>query len=275
MSTLRFASLGSGSRGNALLVSAGDTRVLVDNGFGLRETLRRLARLEVAPESLAGVLVTHEHGDHADGVTALAARYRLPVWATAGTKRAMEMRRQFDGLDVDCRRVVRGQSFACGELAVTPVRVPHDAAEPCQYVFDHGGARFGMLTDLGSLTSQVVDAYGQCDALFLECNHDARMLADGPYPPSLKARVGGDFGHLSNTQAAQLLAQVDQQRLATLVIGHLSEKNNLPQLARRAAAEALGRHEDSVVVACQAEGHGWLPVAAGNRQAGGGSAGPA
>ncbi|MFZ5723175.1 MAG: MBL fold metallo-hydrolase [Pseudomonadota bacterium] len=260
MAAFRFASLGSGSRGNAMLVAAGDTRLLVDNGFGLRETVRRLARLETAPESLSAVLVTHEHSDHASGVAALAARYRLPVYLTAGTKRAIEARGHFDGLDVDCRRVVRGQAFVCGPLTVTPVRVPHDAAEPCQFVFDCAGARFGMLTDLGSLTPQVVEAYAQCDALFLECNHDAKMLADGPYHASLKARVGGDFGHLGNAQAAQLLGQVDRRRLTTLVLGHLSEKNNRVPLARRAAAEALGCDEDSIVVASQESGHGWLTI---------------
>lgn len=260
MSALRFASLGSGSRGNALLVAAGETRVLVDNGFGIRETLRRLARLQVAPESLSAVLVTHEHSDHADGVVALAARYSLPVYLTAGTRRAMEDRRHFDGMKVECRRVLRGQTFACGDLHVTPVRVPHDAAEPCQYLFDVQGARLGVLTDIGSLTAQVVDAYRQCDALFLECNHDVQMLAGGGYPLPLKARVGGDFGHLSNAQAAQLLSQVDRERLAILVLGHLSEKNNQPALARSVAAEAWGRREHEVVVASQDAGHDWIAV---------------
>lgn len=255
---MRFASLGSGSRGNALVVVAGETRVLVDNGFGLRETVRRLARLGIAPESLTAVLVTHEHSDHASGIAPLAARYRLPVYLTAGTKRELDTRGYFDGVAVDCRRVARGQAFACGELSVLPVRVPHDAAEPCQFVFEHADSRLGMLTDLGSLTPQVVEAYARCDALFLECNHDARMLAEGPYPPSLKARVGGDFGHLSNAQAAQLLAQVDGDRLATLVIGHLSEKNNHAPLARSVAAAALGRPVESVVVASQSDGHPWL-----------------
>lgn len=260
MSALRFASLGSGSRGNALVVAAGGTRLLVDNGFGLRETTRRLERLGMAPTDLSAILVTHEHSDHASGVAPLAARYALPVYLTAGTKKAMEARGQFDGLAVECRRLVRGQVFACGDLAVLPVRVPHDAAEPCQFVFEYEGGRFGMLTDLGSLTPQVVEAYAQCDALFLECNHDARMLAEGPYPPSLRSRVGGDFGHLGNAQAAQLLAQVDRRRLATLVIGHLSEKNNRADLARRVAAEAVGWNESDVFVASQAEGHGWLSV---------------
>lgn len=257
---LRFASLGSGSRGNALLVSAGVTQILVDNGFGIRETLRRLARLQVAPESLSAVLVTHEHGDHADGVVALAARYRLPVYLTAGTRRAMEERRHFDGVAVDCRRVLRGQSFSCGDVAVMPMRVPHDAAEPCQYLFEAHGVRLGVLTDLGSLTTQVVDAYRHCDALFLEFNHDAQLLTNGSYPSSLKARVGGDFGHLSNTQAAHLLMQINRDRLSALVIGHLSEKNNRPDLARHAAATAWGRSESDVVVASQEAGHDWIAV---------------
>lgn len=260
MNALRFSSLGSGSRGNALLVEAGGTRLLIDNGFSLRETVRRLALREVEPGTLSAILVTHEHSDHANGVAALAARYDVPVFLTAGTHRAMTARGQFEGLAVDCRRVVRGLTFALGDITVMPVRVPHDAQEPCQYLFESGGARLGVLTDTGSLTPQIVEAYARCDALLLECNHDVAMLAVGPYPPSLKARVGGDFGHLSNAQAAQLLAQVDRQRLATLVVAHLSEKNNLAHLARRAAAAALDWHEEQVVAASQAEGHDWLPV---------------
>lgn len=262
MSALRFASLGSGSRGNATLVEAGDIRILVDNGFSVRETVRRLARLEVDAASISAIVVTHEHSDHANGVAGLAARFDIPVFLTAGTKRAMDGRGHFDGVAVDCRRVVRGMAFSVGGVAVTPVRVPHDAAEPSQYVFEAGGARLGVLTDLGSLTPQVVEAYARCDALLLECNHDVRMLADGPYPPPLKARVGGDFGHLSNVQAAQLLAQLDRDRLQVLAIAHLSEKNNLESLARRAAAAGIGWEEERIVAATQSDGHGWLAVTA-------------
>lgn len=271
MTGLRFASLGSGSRGNATLVEAGQTRVLVDIGFSVRETVRRLALLAVAPETVAAILVTHEHSDHANGVASFAARFGTPVFLTAGTKRAMDGRGHFDGVDVDCRRVVRGIGFAIGQLGVTPVRVPHDAQEPCQYVFESAGARLGVLTDVGSLTPQVVAAYARCDALLLECNHDSRMLAEGPYPAGLRARVGGDFGHLSNAQAAQLLAQVDRSRLKTLVIGHLSEKNNLEQLARSAAARAIGWDEEHIVAASQAGGSGWLPVITGESRAAGDS----
>lgn len=158
MNALRFSSLGSGSRGNALLVEAGRTRLLVDNGFSVRDTVRRLALREVEPGTLTAILVTHEHSDHANGVAALAARYDVPVFLTAGTHRAMTARGHFDGLAIDCRRVVRGMGFAVGDIAVTPVRVPHDAQEPCQYLFEAGGARLGVLTDTGSLTPQLVEA---------------------------------------------------------------------------------------------------------------------
>lgn len=271
MPGLRFASLGSGSKGNALLVAAGATSVLVDNGFALRETLRRLARAQQAPEQLSAILVTHEHSDHSNGVLPLAARFGIPVYLTAGTQRALAARGQLDGVTVDCRRIVRGQPFAIGDLSVQPVRVPHDAAEPCQFVFEHGAARLGVLTDIGSLTPQVIAAYGSCDALFLEFNHDAGMLAGGSYPAALKARVGGDFGHLSNAQAMHLLRQVEQPRLRTLVIGHLSEKNNDVLRARQAAAEAVGWHPDAVIAASQADGHDWLPVTLNDTRAAGAS----
>ncbi len=263
MSGLRFASLGSGSRGNATLVETGDTRVLIDNGFSVRETVRRLGQLAVEPDSITAILVTHEHSDHVNGVASLASRFDIPVFLSAGTQRAMAGRGCFDGLKIDCHRVLRGIGFSIGQLGILPVRVPHDAQEPCQYVFEAGTVRLGVLTDIGSLTPQVVAAYAHCDALLLECNHDAQLLAAGSYPASLKARVGGDFGHLSNAQAAQLLMQVDRSRLKTLVLGHLSEKNNLEHLARRAAAQAIGWQEQGIVVASQAGGHGWLPVITG------------
>lgn len=260
MSALRFASVGSGSRGNAMVIDSGRTRLLLDNGFSLRETLRRLARLGVEPDSLAAVLVTHEHADHAAGVVPLAARHGLPVYLTEGTRQAMAARGHFDGAVVETRRVVRGAAFSVGDIAVRALRVPHDAREPCQYLFERDGARLGVLTDTGSLTPQLLAAYADCDALFLECNHDVQMLASGPYPPPLRARVGGDFGHLNNAQATGLLARVDRIRLQALAIGHVSEKNNCAALARRLAAEAIGWPQERVVMASQSAGHDWLQV---------------
>jgi phosphoribosyl 1,2-cyclic phosphodiesterase len=269
VSTLRFAALGSGSRGNATIVEAGKTRVMIDNGFSVRECTRRLGVLGVSPDTLSAILVTHEHSDHSSGVAGFAARHGVPVFLSAGTRRAMEARGHFDGLAVDCRRIVRGAAFTVGDISVMPVRVPHDAQEPCQYVFDAGGARLGVLTDLGDMTPQLIAAYGGCDALMLECNHDVGMLNDGPYPLSLKARVGGEFGHMSNAQAAALLRALDTSRLKTLVVGHLSEKNNRESLARAAVSGALGWPDERVLVASQTTGHGWLTVMSeGSRVAG-------
>ncbi|MDY0006007.1 MAG: MBL fold metallo-hydrolase [Spongiibacteraceae bacterium] len=251
---MRFASLGSGSRGNATLVEADDSCVLVDCGFSLRETVRRLALLGRAPEDLTAILVTHEHGDHLRGVATLARRYGLPVYATPGTARGETIAELTTLCPVDLR-----QSFAVGALDVLPVAVPHDAREPCQYVFRHRGRTLGVLTDLGCVTPQVQDSYRQCDALMLECNHDVAMLATGPYPAFLKRRVGGDFGHLNNLQAAGLLAALEQARLQHLVLSHISEKNNTRQRAE-AAVQAVLTTRVSVFSADQASGFAWREI---------------
>lgn len=251
---MRFASLGSGSRGNATLVEADGCRVLVDCGFSLRETERRLAALGCQPGDIDGILVTHEHSDHVRGVAALARRYAIPVYATRGTTWDQDIA----GLDV-LVRVQAGVRFALGALEVVPVAVPHDAREPCQYVFYHGGRSLGVLTDLGCITPVVVEQYRCCDALMLECNHDLEMLARGPYPGFLKRRVGGNMGHLNNGQAAGLLTQVEQSKLQHLVLSHISEKNNTRQRAETAVQLALSVPVP-VLSADQAAGFAWLEI---------------
>lgn len=253
---MRFASLGSGSRGNATLVEAGTTRVLVDCGFSVRETERRLARLGTAAGDLAALLVTHEHGDHIRGVPALARKYRLPVWLTRGTWHVLRDRDLPEVHHCDGH-----QAFAIGDLHIAPFTVPHDAREPCQYVFGDGARRLGVITDTGRLTPHIVTCLDRCDALVLECNHDTRMLAEGPYPAALKHRVGGPLGHLSNCQAAALLGELDTSRLQHLVAAHLSDKNNRPALAREALGRALGCAGDWIAVAGQEEGLGWRQIA--------------
>jgi phosphoribosyl 1,2-cyclic phosphodiesterase len=199
---MRFASLGSGSRGNATLIESGSTLVMVDCGFSRRETERRLARLGRSAAQLAALLVTHEHGDHIRGVCALARQYDLPVWLSAGTRL---MLREDSPPGIHCIDAQAG--IRLGDLEVLPFTVPHDAREPCQFVFADGNHRFGLLTDTGRITAHIRDCLDGCDALMLECNHDPAMLAGGPYSASLKARVGGPLGHLSNAQAAGLLAR--------------------------------------------------------------------
>ena len=219
---LRFASLGSGSRGNALLVETGQHRVLVDCGFPAREIATRLGHLDVDPHSLHAILVTHEHGDHIRGVGAMARRYRLPVWMTAGTFRAGNTGELPQLQRLDCH----AGWFTLGDLEVLPFPVPHDAREPCQFLFRHNGRCLGLLTDTGHITPHIRDTLSDCDGLVLEFNHDRGMLARGPYPPRLQARVGGRHGHLSNDQSVALLQELPTQRLSCLLASHLSEKNN-------------------------------------------------
>lgn len=254
---MRFASLGSGSGGNALVVEAGASRVMVDCGFSVEETERRLARIALAPGDLAGIVVTHEHGDHADGAIPFARRHGLRVWMTHGTLRATANGGERDPV---VTVIDSHASFAVGDLEVAPFPVPHDAREPVQLVLGDGARRLGALTDIGASTRHVEAMLSGCDALVLECNHDERMLADGPYPGWLKARVGGPFGHLANTAAAQLLAALDRSRLRHVIAAHLSEKNNRPELARAALAGVLGCATDWVGIAEQATGFDWREI---------------
>lgn len=252
-SRLRFASLGSGSRGNGTLVQYANSAVLIDCGFSVAETERRLARLGVAPRSLGAILVTHEHSDHASGVARFAAKHGVTVMSSVGTRIAA-------GLGAT-RTLRAGEAVTVGDLEVTPVAVPHDAAEPLQFVVGDGARRVGVLTDLGHPAPEVIAAFAACEALVLECNHDRALLDGGPYPDFLKARVGGDRGHLSNTQAAALLAGVAHGRLQHVVAAHLSEKNNRPDLAQTALAAVLGCNPGHIAVAAQATGLDWREVA--------------
>jgi phosphoribosyl 1,2-cyclic phosphodiesterase len=252
---MRFASLGSGSEGNALVVEAAGTRVLMDCGFGLAETVARLQRLGLQGEDLAGIVVTHEHGDHIGGVGRVARKYRLPVWLTAGTLR---MAQDLDGVDVQV--IDSHAAFAVGGLEIQPYPVPHDAREPVQYVFSDGARRLGVLTDAGCSTPHIEAMLGGVEALVLECNHDAQMLENGPYPASLKRRVGGRFGHLENGQAAALLGKLKHDRLRCVMAAHVSRKNNTAALARQALARVLDCADDDVRVACQTAGFDWIEL---------------
>ncbi|OGS81423.1 MAG: MBL fold metallo-hydrolase [Gallionellales bacterium GWA2_59_43] len=254
---MRFASLGSGSEGNALLVEVAGTRLLMDCGFGLNDSIARLARLGISPEQLSGILVTHEHGDHSGGVARLARKFGLPVWLTHGTLRSLSAK--LSGIE-QIREIDPHQPFAIGDIEVTPYPVPHDAAEPVQFVFGDGARRLGVLTDAGSSTPHIETVLGCCDALVLECNHDSDMLMNGDYPWSLKQRVGGRFGHLNNRDAAAILSRLDVSRLQHLVAAHLSRSNNTVALAVAALSGAVGGEAGWITVATQQEGFGWREI---------------
>jgi phosphoribosyl 1,2-cyclic phosphodiesterase len=254
---MRFASLGSGSQGNGLVVEAGSTRILLDCGFGLEETVLRLARCGLAPEDLDAIVVTHEHDDHVGGVARFSARYALPVYLTHGTCVGLDGARS---LLADVTLIDSHTAIAVGDLEVQPYPVPHDAREPTQFVFGDGAVRLGVLTDVGQSTPHLQSVLSGVDALMLECNHDSEMLANGAYPPWLKRRIGSRFGHLDNGAAASLLAALDCSRLQHVVAAHLSQQNNRPSLACSALAGALNCSPDWIHVASQAGGSGWLEI---------------
>ena len=255
---MRFSLLGSGSKGNATLIEHAGTRILVDCGFSLRETEHRLARLGLAGGDLSAILVTHEHQDHLGGVGPVARKYRLPVWLSRGTWHAAAHRL---GSLPELNMLNSHTDFAIEALQVHPFPVPHDAREPCQFVFSDGNKQLGLLTDTGRVTPHIAQQLDACDALILECTHDEQMLRNGPYPPALQARVAGGQGHLSNAQAAALLAQLKHAALQHLVAAHLSEQNNHPELVSQALSEVLGCEPGWIALADQAKGLDWREIA--------------
>jgi phosphoribosyl 1,2-cyclic phosphodiesterase len=252
---MRFASLGSGSRGNGLIVEALGQRVLLDCGFSFAETVARLQRLGCAAEDIDAIVVTHEHDDHIGGVARFAARVGIPVYMTPGTRAAAGSRFE----QVSCRAFDPHKPFRLGDLTVDPFPVPHDAREPAQVVFDDGTHRLGVLTDVGVPTAHIRTMLSGCSALVLECNYDHALLRDGPYPPSLKARIGSRLGHMRNEDAAELLAALDRSRLRHVVGAHLSETNNHPERVRALLTQALGEGAaTAVTVAHQDQGFDWI-----------------
>jgi phosphoribosyl 1,2-cyclic phosphodiesterase len=235
---LRFRVLGSGSDGNATLVEGGGARVLLDAGLGPRQLAERLQSAGVDPASLDAVFVSHEHGDHARGAPAFSRKWGVPL---AGTRRTFEAAGCDDAKLPPLLTIEPGESRTFRRLSVRAVAVPHDAARPVAFVVSAGAATFGHATDLGHVSRGLVEAFRACDAVLVESNYDPVMLRDGPYPWSLKERILGPFGHLSNGDVARLLEKGLGAACRQVVLAHLSRRNNHPELALLAAEEALAR----------------------------------
>ena len=255
---IRFKSLGSGSSGNATVVQAhAGTRLshlLVDCGLGIRELDKRLGAAGMLAEQIDAIFVTHEHGDHIGCTRQLALRERIPVYMSEGTYAAIGQP-DFDGL---LRIACDASAFEVGGLQVRPFTVPHDAREPLQLTCTDGATRFGILTDLGHVSAHVQQELAGCATVLLECNHDEELLMSGSYPPFLKRRVGGAWGHLANSAAAALAQSLLQAgALRQVLAAHLSEQNNRPELARCALEESLGSAVD-IHIADGRSGSGWL-----------------
>lgn len=230
--------LGTGSAGNALVLEAGDGRVLVDAGFPPREMARRLRAVDIAPESIEALIVTHEHHDHARGAASCATKWHWQTFASAGTWRSMRPRHRTVG-----GSFVGGATLELRTMSVRTVRVAHDASEPVALVATghDTGERVGVVYDVGHATRSLVDALSGLDALVLESNHDEGWLRAGPYPPSVCERIAGPFGHLSNRAASALAAACAHRGLTSVVLAHLSRRCNSPDLAHAAMRATLGR----------------------------------
>jgi len=251
--SFKFASLGSGSRGNGLLVSSGEAQVLVDCGFSILETERRLGRLDVDAAQIDAVLVTHEHDDHVGGVAGFAKKYSLPVHCTPGTFLASSKLSNLNSVEP-----IKGYaSFKIKNLLIEPYPVPHDAREPSQFTITCGNKKLGILTDCGSITPHMERQLTGCSALFIEFNHDAEMLKRSQYPLTLKERISGRYGHISNSIAVELLGRIKGPQLQYVVAAHLSKENNDPNLVRKLIADALGWSEGRIDIATQDLGVDW------------------
>lgn len=234
-----FTILGSGSAGNCSYLETGETRLLIDAGFSGRQIRQRLAQIGREPEGLHGVLVTHEHHDHVQGLASICSKLKIPIYCNRATQEAIE--RQL-GRTFECRIFGTGSTFAVGDVTVDTFSVPHDAQDPVGFLLKSGGHNIGFLTDLGHATKLVVERVRTANVLVLETNHDLKMLQDDPHRPwSLKQRILSRHGHLCNDAAADLLDQIVTAELRHVYLGHLSRDCNTPELAKRVISERLGK----------------------------------
>lgn len=253
---LHVTVLGSGSRGNAVLIESQGTTILVDAGFNPRALTRRLQLAGKQPADIQALVLTHEHTDHACGAAAACARWTWPLYATRGTLDALPEAGAYPHNTLHA--VAAQEPFTIGDFSILATPVPHDATEPVALVItdNRSGCRVGIATDLGHVPATLPEQFERLDVLVVESNHDERMLADGPYPWSLKRRVGSQVGHLSNRQAAAFIASCVHSGLRSVVLAHLSETNNTPELAVRDALAMLkksGWRRDAVHAAHQTE----------------------
>lgn len=232
---MRLCSIASGSSGNCIYAGSDTTHILVDAGISGKRTREGLERLSVKAEELDGIFITHEHADHISGLGVMARKYGIPVFGTRGTLEAVKNSSQVGKIDDSLFREIEADTkIVIKDLTLNPMRTSHDAAEPVAYRISHGKQKLGIITDLGCYNDYTVESLRGMNALLLEANHDVNMLQVGPYPYYLKKRILGDRGHLSNELSGQLLSRILNDNMQTIILGHLSKDNNLPELAYEA-----------------------------------------
>lgn len=250
---VRVTSLGSGSKGNATVIQSKQAQLLIDCGFSCKELERRLQIKGLAPEDITAVLVTHEHGDHFNGVPRFCNKYNVPVWMSKGAS----LDKKANGLK-QVNLFNGHHDFYLDNIKISPVAVPHDSREAYQFTFEINEIKIGLLTDVGHITPFIEQRYQQCDLLMLEFNHDLGLLLNGNYPSSLKARVSENFGHLNNQQAANFLTKNITAQLKYLIVMHVSEQNNHEQLILQSIKEKNIKSNTQVIIANQKLGSDWL-----------------
>jgi phosphoribosyl 1,2-cyclic phosphodiesterase len=259
--SMTVSMLASGSRGNCAVISSSSTKILVDAGISGRETFKRMKALGDDPHALSAILITHEHCDHICGLATLAKKLRIPVFMTGATHQAWARAlRDENGLRPQLEKFERfesGHRFQVGDIEVKPFTIPHDAADPVGFTFRAEGIKVGVATDLGYIPVSVRDHLRGCDVLIMESNHDLEMLRVGPYPWSVKQRVMSRVGHLSNLALADFFSNDYDNSASFVVLAHLSQENNHPEIARREAERALatrgGLFQNRVLLASQSE----------------------
>lgn len=229
---MRLCSIASGSSGNCIYVGSEATHLLVDVGISGKRTESGFHELGLTGRDIDGILITHEHSDHISGLGVLARKYEIPIYATAGTIEAMRYDKSLGNLEEGLfREVQEDKKLTIKDLTVNPMHISHDAAQPVGYRISYGNKKVAVCTDLGVYNDYTVECLKGMDALLLEANHDVNMLQVGPYPYYLKQRILGDRGHLSNENSGRLLCRILHDNLKTVLLGHLSKENNLPELA--------------------------------------------
>lgn len=229
---MRLCSIASGSSGNCIYVGSEAAHLLVDVGISGKKMENGLKELALTGRDIDGILITHEHADHIQGLGVVARKYEIPVYATAGTIEALKNCESLGKLDEALFHEVKEDTkFTIKDLTVNPMKISHDAAQPVAYRISYGNRKVAVCTDLGIYNDYTVECLKGMDALLLEANHDVNMLQVGPYPYYLKQRILGDRGHLSNENTGRLLSRILHDKLQTVLLGHLSKENNLPELA--------------------------------------------
>ncbi len=249
---MNLYSIASGSSGNCIYVGNEDTNLLVDAGISGKRVIAGLTAMDINPEKLKGLLITHEHSDHIKGIGVLARKYKVPIYGTVETMNAMLHSSTVGYIPEGLVRVIEPDvEFFIDDITINPFTISHDASNPVAYTFVHGDTKIGIATDMGTYNDYIISKLTGCNALLLEANHDVHMLQVGGYPYVLKKRILGDLGHLSNENSGRLICQIYHEGLKDIVLGHLSKENNYPDLAYETVKYELEQYKSDILKKCK------------------------